>query len=112
MLLTDLPSSFAQTLIVSGWPTVAERGPDVIPPGPAPSGPFAANLSTGGVFPDPASPWSASISQFGCRLPGIAHVSPRILIVQTTLFLSPKSAGTFTAKTPQCRFGSKCVGCP
>ena len=72
MLVDGLPSSRAQTVRVTGAPTVAGTGPDVMPSGPLPSGPFRANLRTGGVFPDPASPSSASICQFGRRLPGIA----------------------------------------
>jgi hypothetical protein len=38
-------------------------------------------------------------------------VAPRIAIVQVTSF-DPKSAGTFTAKTPQWRPGWNSVGCP
>src|SRR5262249_38320909 len=72
-LLDGLPSSRAQTPSVTGEPTEAEIGPDVMPSGPLPSGPFASNLSTGGVLPDPASPSSASICQFGRRFPGIAY---------------------------------------
>src|SRR5688572_32223039 len=83
-------------VIASGWPTVAVNGPAIAPAGPRASGPPDDNFTTGGVFPFPASPASASISQSGCRLPGMANVSPRIRIVQVT-FLSPKFAGTFTA---------------
>src|SRR5262245_17174357 len=102
MLPTDFPSSRAQTVTVSGVATDAVIGPAVIPSGPAPSGPSFANFNAGGVFPDPASPSSASICQLRCSDPGIAYVSPRIFNVQVTV-LSPKSAGTLTANTPQCR---------
>src|SRR5262245_15503048 len=104
MLLDGLPSSRAQTVSVTGLAGDAETGSEVTPSGPRPSGPFAANLSVGGVLPDPASPSSASICQFGRRCPGIAYVAPRNAIVQVTSF-DPKSAGTLTANTPQWRPG-------
>src|SRR6185436_2809697 len=97
-----LPSSRDHTLSATGVPAVADTGPPVMPSGPLPSGPSAANLRTGGVFPDPASPSSASICQLARRFPGIAYVAPRTASVHVTSF-DPKSAGTLTAKTPQWR---------
>src|SRR5438045_1051335 len=104
MLLDGLPSSRAQTVKITGAVTDPATGPAVTPSGPLPSVPFSSNLRTGGVLPEPASPWSASISQLARRFPGIAYVAPRTAIVHVTSF-EPKSAGTFTAKTPQWRPG-------
>ena len=93
--------------IASGWPT--RRGQRTGGDADRPAA-FRRrshrSFNAGGVLPDPASPSSASICQFGLQLAGNRVGTSRdSFSVHDDLFLWPKSAGTLTANTPQCRPG-------
>ena len=64
----------------------------------------------GGLLPF-ASPLIASIIHSRLRFAGMVSVWPRVTSVQVSSFL-PKSFGTTTVNTPQCRRVRKRVGCP
>src|SRR4029077_5122780 len=102
--------SSTQTLIATGWFTVAVKLADTPTGGPVTFAPPCEKARTGGWLPMPSSLYGLMGYPL-LRVNGIDCASPFDTMVQV-IVLVPKSFGTLTTKTPHCRPTSKCVGCP
>src|SRR5256885_9060846 len=92
------PSSSTQTVSVSSSPALPINESAIPRGGPVNVAPPGLNVNTGGVLPTPESLYGSTI-QRGFKLMGMEVVLPFAVMFHVS-FLSPKSFGTVTVKTP------------